>query len=728
MNDQNHGMSGWGDRWTSSIDQLSTNWSKALLPRGKDYNAKGHVTKLEVATGKMTAKVQGSKSKPYATTLELQPFKPADWDRVIHGLAQEAHWAASFLNGVMPERIEQRFAAENLTLFPTRNSELIISCNCSEKARPCKHIAAVQYAFGEALDRDPFLLFLLRGKSRAELLDGFHRAWFPDAPEEVLDDVHVKRDHAIAIMPLSADRFNRSSDEISEIAINLRPADAQSNILQKLDVPSSWEAPITPSDLLSGVIEKASAMALEFALTNLDLEAHESLDDDFDDIDDDSDADEDPLFRALSGAMPSASSEAVSALPTSLPGAALLQGAIGVDLDAAAKNQSRSVGRKKAVEPAPAPQAAPQPVVLRRRAASAPVATSVAPPVEESPAPPAAKVTTRKKAVTAPTVDAPPTAEVPAAAAPAVVRRRSTAKAPATAVEAVPVVEPIVEAVETPVVTRRARTVVGAKPVRRQPVVFDTAARAAWEEGDVEKTWENALEAWKIEPSDSRYQLLAASADRLEGVSERFETLAKETEDEARRGGRRVTTHQLLVLLTAGQYDVATEFILAMDDAAWMGEDPPGAVFLTFLLMALASERSVPDSTNLSKIWDELFARGEKSFPESEDPPAPVGAWLDFALQDTPYDESQEEKNLEVARTLGIGLIEVARERPVSLRASKVAHLSVAVAEALQLLADEDECDRYTAVASARAAADDMLARSVREAIRESALLGYHGS
>lgn len=750
MNDQNHPSNGWGDRWTNSIEQLSTNWSKAMQPRGKDYNAKGHVTKLEVVAGKMTARVQGSRSKPYVSTLDIQAFKPADWDRIIQVLAQEAHWAASFLNGVMPERSEARFAAENLTLFPTRNSELIIHCNCTEKARPCKHIAAVQFAFGEALERDPFLLFLLRGKSRDDLLDGFHRTWFPDAAEEALDDVLVKRDHATAIMPMSADRFNRSSDDIPEIAINLRPADAQTNILQTLDVPSSWTAPIPPSELLSGVIEKASAMALEFALTNLDLESQESLDEEFgdlDDMDDDNEPDEDPLFRALSGAMPSSVREPMGALPTSLPGAAMLQGAIGVDRDAAAKNQSRSVGRKKAAEPAPAPVVVSQPVVLRRRAASAPVATSVdpaaagpavAPPIAAAPvaAAPVAKVTTRKKAVALPAADASSTAA--SDAGPAVVRRRSPAKkavepvavAPLVPVAPVPVVvtPAVVESVVTPVVTRRARTVVGAVAVGRKPIVFDTAARAAWEEGDMEAAWANALDAWKIEPSDARYQLLAASADRLEDSGSRFEALAKETEDEARRGGRRVTTHQLLVLLTAGRYDVATEFIVAMDDAAWLGEDPPGAVFLTFLLMALASERSVPDSTNLSKIWDELFARGEKSFPDAEDPPAPVGAWLDFGLQDTPYDEALEEQNLGVARTLGIGLIEVARARPVSLRASKVAHLAVAVAEAVQLLADEDECDRYTAVASARAAADDMLARSVREAIRESALLGYHGS
>jgi len=701
-------QSGWGERWTTSVEQLSTIWTKQM-PRGKDYAAKGHVNKLDVKPGKITARVQGSRSKPYTTSLELQPHKEEDWERLIHGLAQEARWVADLLNGTMPPGIEERFNDENLALFPTRNSELMSNCNCPEKSRPCKHIAAVHYAFAEALDGDPFLLFELRGKDREGLIDAFHAAWFPDAAEDASEGLAEARDKSVPIMPLSADRFNRSSDDIPDIVIHLRPNEAKANLLQQLDVPPSWSLPIPPSEILSNVVEKASELAWEFALTNVDIDAleGEELAEALEAVEEDAEMDN-PLFRALSATAPAQVESSV--LPTSLPGAALLQGAIGVDLGAAEKNQARTIGKKK-VEAAPPPTA--QPVVLRRRAASK---TTKAEP----------EVVTQPKAAKG--------APAPTAAAsskggsdgPVVAVRRRTVVAPAvekSAVEEVKETKPVA----APVVTRRARTVVGAAPVRKQPIVYDTAARAAWEEGDAAKTWENALEAWKVEPSDARYQLLAAAADRMDGVVTHFKTLAEETENNARRGGRRVSTSEMLILLSAGCYDVATEFIMAMDDAAWLGEDPPGAVYLTFLLMALGADLSVPDNTSLSKIWDELFARGEKNFADSEDPPAPVGAWLDFALQDAPFDEALEDQYLQIARNLGMGLIEVARERPVALRPVAVANLAIAVAEALQLLADEADCDSYTAVASARAAADSTLARAVREAIRDSSLLGFGG-
>lgn len=726
MNEQMH-QSGWGQRWIEAIEQLSTIWTKQM-PRGKDYAAKGHVNKLDVRAGRITARVQGSRSKPYVTTLELQPHKEEGWTRLTHALVAQAGWVAQLLNGTMPPDIETHFENENLALFPTRNSELITGCNCPEKARPCKHIAAVHYAFAEALEGDPFLLFKLRGLDREELIEGIRRAWFPDATTAQESSHVAGHRHDEPIMPLSADRFNRSADEIPEITIHLRPhKNDQQDLISQLGVPPSWSLPVSPSQVLNNVVEEAAKLAWDFALNHGDADVIET--DAFsEDVDiEDTDEIDNPLFRALSATVPEAPVSTEN-LPTNLPDAALLQGAVGVDLDAASKNQSRSIQSKR--EKTPTPNSA-QPVVLRRRAAKkvdAPTTgvvtrkKSAASAASETPSPQAdgAQVVTRKKSA-APqrrVVAAPDVIEKPAAAVKKVVAAKDK-----------PVAEPVVEAVEAPAVRRRTRrTVAGAATIRKQPIALDTAARAAWEEGDAEKTWENALEAWKIEPSDTRYQLLAASADRMNGIVEHFKTLAEETENNARRGGRRVNTAQLLVLLSAGKYDTATEFIMAMDDSAWVGEDPPGAIYLAFLLMALGQDLSVPDETSLAKLWGNLFARGEESFPTSDDPPAPVGAWLDFVLQDAPFDEDQEAQYLQVAKNLGIGVLEAAREQPLALRPSEIAALAIAVAEALQLLADEDECDSFTAIASARAAAEPMLGRSVREAIAESTLLGFGGA
>ena len=70
----------------------------------------------------------------------------------------------------MPQDIEDAFRGVGLSLFPERLAELDTDCSCPDWSNPCKHIAAVYYLLGEEFDRDPFLLFTLRGLSRDELM------------------------------------------------------------------------------------------------------------------------------------------------------------------------------------------------------------------------------------------------------------------------------------------------------------------------------------------------------------------------------------------------------------------------------------------------------------------------------------------------------------------------------------------------------------------------------
>jgi uncharacterized Zn finger protein len=70
----------------------------------------------------------------------------------------------------MPEDIEDVFAAAGTSLFPATDGDMRTRCTCPDWANPCKHVAAVHYLLGERFDEDPFLMFLLRGRSQEELV------------------------------------------------------------------------------------------------------------------------------------------------------------------------------------------------------------------------------------------------------------------------------------------------------------------------------------------------------------------------------------------------------------------------------------------------------------------------------------------------------------------------------------------------------------------------------
>lgn len=728
MTETRFGASWWGKRWIESLERLSTAW-QSRLPRGRDYAEKGHVIAISVSSGRIDARVQGSRSKPYTTTIEMTPHRKDEWEGLVSVLAREARYAAELLGGEMPEDIEEEFRTQGMSLFPARNSELIANCSCPDKARPCKHIAAVHYAFGQALDRDPFLLFELRGADRDMLLDAFHHAWFPEATESDVDDTEVDPSNGIAIAPLSADRFNRSIDGTSDITISIREPEENLILLTRLQNPPAWDLPVKLVDLLGPVVEKASEMARGFALMSADIEQDDDtvLSEEELDLSPD-EGEESPYNRFFEGMRPleaRKTEDGAVTLPSALPGADLLAGAIGVDQDAEARNQRAKVGKRKAAEAAPAPPAAGQPVVLRRRKAEPAIRRRPGADTagDEAPAEAPQPVVRRRSAVA--DKSEPVTRRKGAApqSAEPVTRRKAKAEESAAGEEKpAKAAEPAV---------RRRRKVVGdegdARPARPL-MTLDTMARAAWAEGDAEKTFEPSSEAWLTEPNDQRFLLMAAAAEQLDGVLKRFEPIADKVVEAARRQGRRVSTQQLLLLLTAGRYDAATEFMLGMDTEVWQGADPPGALYLSFVLMALIGERSIPENSNLSSLVDELFERGETAFSDLDDPPAPVGAWLEFTLADAPLADEHHAQLLQIARNMGLSLVEFARSRPIELRPPKVARLAVAVAEAMRLLADEEDYDSYTAMANARSAADPQLGRAVQQAMSDSSLMGYLGA
>jgi len=94
----------------------------------------------------------------------------------------------------MPADIEEVFKAEGLALFPKTHGDLKTECSCPDYSNPCKHIAAVYYLLGEAFDRDPFLMFRLRGMEREALLAqlgeavGEDEGWSPAEPEPLPED------------------------------------------------------------------------------------------------------------------------------------------------------------------------------------------------------------------------------------------------------------------------------------------------------------------------------------------------------------------------------------------------------------------------------------------------------------------------------------------------------------------------------------------------------------
>ena len=158
----------WVEQWMELINGYRF---KKRLERAWGYAREGHVTSIRFEGRRVHARVQGTDEAPYKVKLWLDVLNDEDWGYVLEALTQKARWSAQLLAGIMPSDIERAFAASGKRLFPFKLQEVRSECSCPDKANPCKHISAVYFLMGDRFSEDPFVLFQLRGRTRARLLE-----------------------------------------------------------------------------------------------------------------------------------------------------------------------------------------------------------------------------------------------------------------------------------------------------------------------------------------------------------------------------------------------------------------------------------------------------------------------------------------------------------------------------------------------------------------------------
>jgi uncharacterized Zn finger protein len=164
------GRTWWGRAWLEALEQRAR-LDPDRLPRGREYARSGAVGDLTLAPGEARARVRGRKTEPYQVRIRVRPFADDEWDRVLEAIAARLGHAAALLDGELPPEIAGDAADAGLDLLPG-GGEVGPRCDCPDDADPCKHSAAACYLIADALDADPFALFLLRGRTRDQVLAG----------------------------------------------------------------------------------------------------------------------------------------------------------------------------------------------------------------------------------------------------------------------------------------------------------------------------------------------------------------------------------------------------------------------------------------------------------------------------------------------------------------------------------------------------------------------------
>jgi uncharacterized Zn finger protein len=149
----------WGKAWNKNLESYADYSNR--IGRGRSYVRNGAVLDLKIQAGKVTALVQGSRSKPYSLEIDIKPIPKAKWIKIKKACEGKLTSVAKLLEGKFPKELQEVFTEKGNGLFPSPR-EINFDCSCPDWASMCKHIAAALYGIGSRLDNDPSLFFTLR--------------------------------------------------------------------------------------------------------------------------------------------------------------------------------------------------------------------------------------------------------------------------------------------------------------------------------------------------------------------------------------------------------------------------------------------------------------------------------------------------------------------------------------------------------------------------------------
>ncbi|HJU29528.1 MAG TPA: SWIM zinc finger family protein [Candidatus Binataceae bacterium] len=223
---------------------------------------------LAIDDHKATATVQGSIPIPYNVSIELRRISMSQWRKAGTAIASKVAIAARLMAGALPPEAEECFAEAGVALFPACDADLIASCDCPDFSNPCKHIAAVYYLLAERFDRDPFLLFRLRGMEREQFVAMLGKGERP-SPERAPVLNEAEPSPATCELAANAEVFWRGrplpDDSYGRVALSEEPAP----VARRLGSIPFWRGKRdfleAISDLSSGAAESAVAILVKSA-------------------------------------------------------------------------------------------------------------------------------------------------------------------------------------------------------------------------------------------------------------------------------------------------------------------------------------------------------------------------------------------------------------------------------------------------------------------------------
>ena len=251
-----------GESWwtTEFLSMMRPGKDTSQLVKGRRLAERGQVIIKGLYSGGAESVVLEAVGGSHYTAIWFANLDD-DWEVVYRIFAANQDHFSKLLSGNYCRELDEMLIEAKIHIIPTSLDDLDYRCDCESDHHTCSHIVATYLALGNQVNADPLRLFLLRGKTRDEIIAGVSQYINPDVTEEVrqIERTQIKDDEKPDLT-----RYYSPGPEFDDLKFrDVQPSKDVTACFCRLG-PSPYKlGKVDLSDHISGVYSKAAKFVYE---------------------------------------------------------------------------------------------------------------------------------------------------------------------------------------------------------------------------------------------------------------------------------------------------------------------------------------------------------------------------------------------------------------------------------------------------------------------------------
>lgn len=156
----------WGKAWVRSFEETVLEASDLITARALARS--GRLGAVMVISGMASAVMDPGSPTAVIAQVRVRRLTDAEWGTFNTEMARETGHLAALESGELPADLVEHADEAGVELVPGPG-DLDTACECDSWAQPCLHALALLYQLAWHIDADPYVLLLLRGRSREQV-------------------------------------------------------------------------------------------------------------------------------------------------------------------------------------------------------------------------------------------------------------------------------------------------------------------------------------------------------------------------------------------------------------------------------------------------------------------------------------------------------------------------------------------------------------------------------